>query len=96
MVKHGNSCTQNRLLMYHLSATESSFEHHARSLATVVAKGNVVATHEHAALLITSAQQFIAVAQKEVESTADPAYRAELEGKIAVIQSGEYISFTIS
>ncbi|KAI8818931.1 Vinculin/alpha-catenin [Fimicolochytrium jonesii] len=71
-----------------ISGSKSGFEHHARSLATVVAQGNVIATHEHAALLVSSAQQFIAVAQKEVEGTADPAYREELEGKIHVIQSG--------
>ena len=77
------------MLFFFFWGIESGFEHHARSLATVVAQGNVIATHEHAALLVSSAQQFIAVAQKEVEGTADPAYREELEGKIQVIQSGK-------
>ncbi|KAJ3167700.1 hypothetical protein HDU88_002147 [Geranomyces variabilis] len=71
-----------------ISGTKSGFEHHARSLAGVAAEGNVVATHEHAALLVTSANQFIAVAQREVENTDDEAYKASLEVKIHEIQTG--------
>ncbi|KAI8593742.1 Vinculin/alpha-catenin [Geranomyces variabilis] len=71
-----------------ISGTKSGFEHHARSLAGVAAEGNVVASHEHAALLVTSANQFIAVAQREVENTDDEAYKASLEVKIHEIQTG--------
>ncbi|KAJ3158520.1 hypothetical protein HDU86_002745 [Geranomyces michiganensis] len=71
-----------------ISGTKSGFEHHARSLAGVAAKGNVVATREHAALLVTSANQFIAVAQREVENTEDEAYKGDLEAKIHEIQTG--------
>ncbi|KAI8911368.1 Vinculin/alpha-catenin [Powellomyces hirtus] len=71
-----------------MSGTKSGFEHHARSLAGVAAEGNIAAAHEHAALLITSANQFIAVAQKEAENTEDADYKLQLELKIHEVQSG--------
>ncbi|KAJ3017517.1 hypothetical protein HKX48_003513 [Thoreauomyces humboldtii] len=71
-----------------MSGTQSGFDHHARSLAEVAKSGDIVATHEHAALLITSAQQFIAAAKREFENTDDETYRVELELKINEVQTG--------
>ncbi|TPX64187.1 hypothetical protein SpCBS45565_g06033 [Spizellomyces sp. 'palustris'] len=70
-----------------ISGAKNGFEHHARALAAAASKGDIGSTHQEAALLVSAAHQFIAVAKKEAENTEDAAYRKELEVKIKQVDT---------
>ncbi|KND00678.1 uncharacterized protein SPPG_03801 [Spizellomyces punctatus DAOM BR117] len=70
-----------------VSGAKNGFEHHARALAAVASKGDIRSTHQEAALLVSAAHQFVAVARKEAENTEDAGYRKELDAKIKQVET---------
>ncbi|KAI9094399.1 Vinculin/alpha-catenin [Phlyctochytrium arcticum] len=70
-----------------VEGTKSSFLQHAEALRAAATAGDAKTSANEAALVATSAQQFIAIAKKEADNTDDQVYRRELELKISQVET---------
>ncbi|KAJ3175181.1 hypothetical protein HDU87_006416 [Geranomyces variabilis] len=69
-----------------LTSQASIVRHATTALQDATQRGDVSSTHQQAALLISAANNFIAVAQQSARESDDEKYRAELESRIRDVE----------
>ncbi|KAJ3168020.1 hypothetical protein HDU88_001968 [Geranomyces variabilis] len=69
-----------------LTSQASIVRHATTALQDATQRGDVSSTHQQAALLISAANSFIAVAQQSARESEDEKYRAELESRIRDVE----------
>ncbi|KAI8918527.1 hypothetical protein DFJ77DRAFT_530607 [Powellomyces hirtus] len=66
--------------------SERVIERHAVALQNATQRGDITSTHQQAALLISAANHFVAVAKQAARDTDDERYRAELNSRIRDVE----------
>ncbi|KAJ3043432.1 hypothetical protein HDV00_005130 [Rhizophlyctis rosea] len=69
-----------------VSGTQNAIEQHMVALESATAAGDIEATRREAAHLAAAANNFVAVARRELENTGDTAYKSELQTRIFQVE----------